>query len=146
MATKNTLEPDDLRIGWYYHDQSKDGSTPAATLLRNEGEILSLSIRIAEEDAWARFRVGSMVQGCGTETILTAPSTLTIRRRSFFSLIRADLLDSFIAATSANGRSWAEPLKEESALDLPYWVRARWSTGSLIPCGPISPGWQSGSD
>lgn len=52
MATKNTLEPDDLRIGWYYHGRSEDGSTPAATLLRNEGDILSLSIPIAEEDAW----------------------------------------------------------------------------------------------
>src|SRR5699024_2168168 len=92
----------------------------------------------------ARFRVGSMVQGCGTETILTAPSTLTIRRRSFFSLILADLSDSSTVAILANGRSWAEPLREESALDLQYWVRARWSTGSLIACGPISPGWQSG--
>src|SRR5699024_11925915 len=47
-----TLEPDDLRIGWYYHDRSEDGSTPAATLLRNEGDMISLSIPIAEEDAW----------------------------------------------------------------------------------------------
>lgn len=51
MATKNTLEPDDLRIGWYYHDRSKDGATPAATLLRNEGDMISLSIPIAEGDA-----------------------------------------------------------------------------------------------
>src|SRR5699024_2274206 len=52
MATKNTLEPDDLRIGWYYHDRSEDGSPPAATLLRNEGDMISLSIPLAEEDAW----------------------------------------------------------------------------------------------
>lgn len=51
MAEKNTLSPGDLRIGWYYHDRSESGVPPSATLLRNEGDNLTLSIPISEKDS-----------------------------------------------------------------------------------------------
>lgn len=51
MAEKNTLNPGDLRIGWYHHDRSESGAPPSATLLRNEGDNLTLSIPISEKDS-----------------------------------------------------------------------------------------------
>lgn len=52
MASNNTLNPGDLRIGWYYHERSDKGELPAPTLLRNVDAGLTLSIPIPAKDAF----------------------------------------------------------------------------------------------